>query len=336
MTNFTPRIKRLNTGGQDQLKLGLALAKEGREKEALEQFQVVLQENPASVRAHLAAGGIQFKQKHYEEALAHFQAASKLDPMKPQPVLRAGKVYLKQRNLDEALQQFRAVTQLDPRAVQAYGAIGQILARQGKDTEAIEEFRKALRLDPQAKAVRLRLAQVYVRQEKFPEAIAELKTAITVNSESWQAHAELGRIYLKQQDYKAASEMLGKAVALNSELTPALRLNLVEALTQNGQVEQAIALLKDIPQSKPLLAKQHKLWGDIYYRQGLHKEATEEYRAATLLGTSADADSEMMDSLDALEDEDNWEELAGSYKSSADAIAATAKEGGKRRRRGLR
>ncbi|MBD1924898.1 tetratricopeptide repeat protein [Trichocoleus sp. FACHB-90] len=334
MTNFTPKVKRLNTGGQDQVKLGVALQKQGRLDEALAQFKSVLQDNPTSMRANLGAGNIEFKQKHYDEALVYYQAAIRLDPLKPIPILKAGKAYLKQRNWDKALEQFKAVVSLDPKAVQAYTGLGQVLARQGKYEQAIQEFRKALSLDPQLLMIRIRLAQAYIDQEKLAEAASELKTAININPQKWISYAELGRVYLKQNNYSGASEVLRQAVELNPDVPSSVRLSLVEALIQENKLEEAATLLREVPQSKQLAPRQHKLWGDIYHRQGLHREATEAYRAATLLAAEGDADSDMMDNLEALEDQDDdgWEELAESYKSSADSLVSENRKGRRRMR----
>ncbi len=337
MTNFTPRIKRLNTGGQDQLKLGIALAKEGRLDEALSQFKAILKDDPTSMRANIGAGNIEFKHKRYDEALTYYQTAIRIDPLRPQPLLKAGKAYLRQGNLDKALEQFQSVITLDPKAIQAYAGSGQVLARQGKYEDAVQAFRKALRLDPRMVMIRLRLAQTYVSQEKFPDAISELKTAINIEPNKSITQAELGLIYLRHKEYGAAREALQRAIDLNPQVSAGIKLSLAEALIQENELEQAATILKDLSESKQKAPRLHKLWGDLYHRQGLHKEATEEYRAATLLASKGDTESEMSDSLDALEEQDdeNWQELAESYRSAADSLVSerVAKGSNRRRRR---
>jgi lipopolysaccharide biosynthesis regulator YciM len=87
MYKFTPSIKRLKQDEptvlteQERLQLSAALAKEGRFNEALAELTTVLQTNSDSVHAHLAAGNIYLKQKHYQDALHHFLAVMQIDPL---------------------------------------------------------------------------------------------------------------------------------------------------------------------------------------------------------------------------------------------------------------
>ena len=129
----------------------------------------------------------------------------------------------------------------------------------------------------------------------------------------------MGRLYLEQKDYKTAKEVFEKAIALNPEIPPSGRLGLIEALIQANELEEATDMLSQVPRNKQLAAKTHQLWGDIYQRQGLSKEAAEEYRAASLAASQeGDAPDELAE-LDAILEQDDTSSanLVNSYRTLA-------------------
>lgn len=326
MPDFTPQVKRVGKSHQGQLRVALALTKQKRFDEALSSYEAILQSNPASKVAHLAAGKILFRQERYDEALSHFQVVMRLDPLMPRAPMAAGRVYLKQGNLKKAQEAFQETLNIDPKFTQAYVGLGQVLVRQEKYGEAIQQFRKALSLDPQLIQVRLLLAQMHQRQGSYTQALAELKSVLNIDPTKWRIHQALGRIYLKQKQYSAAREAFQEALKLNPELPPSARLGVAEALIEENHLDEATEILRQVPQVKPLEPKKHKLWGDIYQRQGLMKEAAEEYRAATLLAAEEGDKLDDLADLDALleEDEDKLQEVVESYGAVADKRVSEA------------
>jgi tetratricopeptide (TPR) repeat protein len=204
-------------------------------------------------------------------------------------------------------------------------SIGQVLMRQKNYDEAIQELRKALRLDPQLVAARTLLAQAYQKQGNLATAVSELKSALNMNPTAWRTYETLGRIYLQQKEYGAARQAFEAALKYNPELSNASRLGLVEALIEENQLDEASEILRQIPQLKALEPKKHKLWGDLYQRKGLLKEAAEEYRAATLLAAEDGNTLDDLADLDALfEDEDRWQEVIEPYKAAANREVSEA------------
>jgi tetratricopeptide (TPR) repeat protein len=310
MSNFSPKVKRVGKGTEEELKLAVALAKEKRFDEALWGFKTILQSEPTSKAAHLGAGNMLFKQERYDEALIHFQEVMRLDPLMPKAPLAAGKIYLKQGNLEKALEVFQDAINLAPTFPQAYIGIAQVLIKQEKYDEAIEQLHKAVRLDPQLITVRLLVAQIYQKQRNLAKAISELK---------WPIYQSIGRIYLQQKEFSSAREAFQEALKFNPQVPYPAQLGLVEALIGENQLDEAIEILRPLPRLKSLEPNKHKLWGDIYQRQGLLKEATQEYRAAALLGAEqGDTLSELAE-LDVLfeQNNDRWQEVLEPFRAAA-------------------
>lgn len=328
MSNFSPKVKRVGKSTDEEVKLAFALAKEKRYEEALWSFKAILQSDPTAKKAHLGAGNMLIRQERYDEALVHFQELMRLDPLMPKAPLAAGKIYLRQGNLEKALELFQDALNISPTSTQAYTGVGQVLVRQGKYDEAIEQLRKALRIDPQLMRVRLLLAQVYRKQGNLAKTISELKSALNIDPTKWRIYQTMGRIYLEQKEYTAAREAFQQALKLNAQSPHPARLGLVEALIAENHLDEATDILKQMPQLKALEAKKHKLWGDIYQRQGLLKEATHEYRAATLLAAEEGDTLDELAELDALlEEEDKWQEALEPYRAAANRQLSEARTG---------
>ncbi|WP_218079340.1 tetratricopeptide repeat protein [Anthocerotibacter panamensis] len=324
---FTPKVKKLGKDEMGRIQMGAALAREGRLDEAQAEFEAVLLNNPGSFRAHTAMGTILLKKKNYDGALAHFEEAMRLDPMKPQATLKAAKLYAKQGNLTKAQEYFQSTLTLDPKSVSAYVGSGQVLLQQEEYEEAILQFKKALRLEPGLASAHQRLAQAYAKLGKTAEAAAELKTSMSSNeSKNPNTYARLGRMYLDQKQYIEASEAFAAAIKMNPEVKANVRLGLIEALINADKFEEAEAELKALPQTSRVAPAQHKLMGDLYTRQGLFKEATEQYQAATLLTKEGEDIFGDVEDLEGLDADENWEELADTYR----ATASTAMSGRKR------
>ncbi len=318
--SFTPKIKRLGKDNQEQLRLGMSLMQQKRLTDARTLFANLLEENPNSKGAHLGLGLTLLRQKDYDQALVHLQTVMRLDPLNPKAFLAAGQVYSRQENLAKAAEEFRSALNLDPKLAQAYAGLGQVLTKQKQFPEAIEQFKKALRLDPQLGPARMGLAQAYANQNKLDEAAQELKSWLAIDPENWLARVQLGKVYLSQGEVTLAKEAFQEVTRLHGDLPPSATINLVVKLTAAKVWDEASRMLRQLPQSPRLAPLVHKLWGDIFAGQGLHKEATEEYRASTLLAAEGGAGSLDLDSLELSDDLEDWEELANNYRASAKAL----------------
>jgi tetratricopeptide (TPR) repeat protein len=335
MTNFTPQVKRVVKNEQEPIKFAFSLAKEGRFDEALAQFETILQNNPASKLAQLGAGNMLFRLKRNDEALRRYYTVMQLDALMPQAQVGAGRVYFRRGELEQAAEKFQAAINIDPYFTEAYQGLGRVLAQQEKYDEAIQQWRQAQRINPQLIAVRLLINRAYQKQGKLAEALSELKSAINIAPNRWRTYQALGRIYLQLREYKAAKEAFQTVLELKPDIAPVAKFGLAKALIEEDQLEEATKILRQMPKSKRIEPRKHQLWGDLYRRQGLLKEATDEYRAAALLAAE---EGDTLDDLAAWEalvaqddegwqdDEERGEEVVSSYKAAADKRVVEARQ----------
>jgi tetratricopeptide (TPR) repeat protein len=335
MTNFTPQVKRVVKNEQEQIKFAFSLAKERRFDEALAEFETILKNNSASKLAQLGAANMLFRLKRDEEALKRYYTVMQLDSLMPQAQVGAARVHLRRGEFEQAQEKYQTAINIDPYFTEAYQGLGRVLARQEKYDQAIQQWRQAQRLDPQLIGVRRLMARAYQKQGKLAEALSELRSAVNINSNRWRIYQALGSVYLQLQEYKAAKEAFEKVLELKPDLAPIAKFGLAKALIEEDQLEEATEILRQMPQNKAIQARKHQLWGDLYSRQGLLKEATDEYRAAALLAAKEGdtlADLANWELLIA-EDEDGWQddeekgqEIISSYKAAAVKRVAEARQ----------
>jgi tetratricopeptide (TPR) repeat protein len=133
--------------------LGVALARQGRQAEAIANFQEAIRINPYWVSAHNNLAGSLDDTGKPEEALVEYRQAMQLDLMQlnsNQSVAHGniGRVLAELGRFDEAMGQLKEAARLDPNYPWAHFDMGQLLLKQGRDAEAIDQFREVLRLDP--------------------------------------------------------------------------------------------------------------------------------------------------------------------------------------------
>ena len=200
--------------------LGAALARQGRQAEALANYQEAIHINPYWVWPHNNLGNLLDDTGKPEEALVEYRKAVQSDPNQPVIHDNTGIVLAELGRFDEAMSQFKEAARLDPTYSWAHWEMGMALLKQGRDAEAIDRFREALRLDPNNFRTLAYIAHVLAAEEK-PE-VRDGKTALELAAKAYaltggeqpaaldalgMACAELGRFEEAQQAQQRAIEI---------------------------------------------------------------------------------------------------------------------------------
>ena len=94
--------------------LGTSLQKQGRIEEAVRQYQLALDINPAHPMAHNNLGAILLQQGHLDEAIRHYQAALAASPNYAKAHCNLGSCYYGQGKLKEAISEFQRALEIEP------------------------------------------------------------------------------------------------------------------------------------------------------------------------------------------------------------------------------
>lgn len=319
---FTPNIKRVATPAKSSdatIRRGKKLMKEKQFDEALEVFEELVKNDQGDAFVHTTIARIKYKHKDMDSALDHFQIAIKMDPSQPQAYIRSARIYFAQGELARAKEALSNAIRVQPKSPIAHVGMGAILQREKKPEAAIEYFQTALSFNPRLEFARKRLAQALSAAGRVPDAMTQVDAALRIKPDDPEAYAIKGRLHLREKQYDDAQRAYEQAVELGGDGGKTqIRVGLAEAYIQGGKQAQAEQVLRSLPQrdQSPLV---HKLWGDLYTGMGMHREALEEYRAASL-AIDEDLGVEGLQDLDLLlddGDDEKWEAIAGEAKAAA-------------------
>jgi tetratricopeptide (TPR) repeat protein len=130
--------------------LGIALAGEGKDKEAASDFQKAIKIAPDDAIAHKDLGHTLFHEGKYEESLASYRKAVAIHENYAEAYNGIGVALLKLGKPEEAITGFEKAATLDPTNVDALNNAGAALLGLQRGAEALPYFEKALHLKPDA------------------------------------------------------------------------------------------------------------------------------------------------------------------------------------------
>jgi len=132
------------------------------------------------VWAHAHLAGALAAQGKLEEALEHFEVAVQNRPDDGQMHTMKGIVLQALGRTDEAIAAFRQALALEPVFAITHLNFGIALAAAGQTDEAIEQYRLAIEKDPQMMRAHANLAGLLARSNRLDEALATLDRALEI------------------------------------------------------------------------------------------------------------------------------------------------------------
>lgn len=204
----------------------------------------------ALISAHLARGQATL-------ALAAIDELARKEPEMVQVDELRGQVLLQQKKLEAAQKEFERALQRNPQHYPAIAGLAGIELAQGKHAAAVARFEALRTQQPAHLQATLALAELQ------PETIEGVAAATKLLKEAIAAHPDLSaprlaliELQLHSQDYKqAVATAQAAVVALPGE--PALHDALGQALSANGEVQQAINTFGQLAGMTPSSAVPH-------------------------------------------------------------------------------
>ncbi len=140
------KVDRNNSRGHNNF--GLALAAEGREREAGEHFAKALEIQPDFAQAHNNLGVVLFNEGKFNEAETCYSKAIKINPRDVIFHVNLGEVLLKEGKIGEAIAVYVNAVKIQPDFSIAHSGLGEALMQNNRREEAIVQFKEALQIDP--------------------------------------------------------------------------------------------------------------------------------------------------------------------------------------------
>lgn len=152
-----------------QYYIGITNAALGREKEALEIFEVIVDKDPVNfLKAFFDIAALHSKQKAFQKALQALGRAEGIDPKNPRIYLEKGYLYKNLKNYEQAIESFNRAKEVDPKLGQmVYYEMAAVYLEDEKFDLSEQIFNKAIEIDPKsALAENARLAVPNIKATK--------------------------------------------------------------------------------------------------------------------------------------------------------------------------
>jgi tetratricopeptide (TPR) repeat protein len=228
---------------------------------ASEQISALLEsvQDRPTAGAYNTMGVLYAQAKRLSCAIPAFEASLKLENQNWEAHYNLALAILSRGDRAGAERELQTAIQQKPDSVSSHFALGTLLESERKFGQSEEEFHLAVKIDPHFTSGAIKLSQVLIYEGKPQAAVGCLEDAVK------QAPPD---------QIESAQAALGMTYA------------------QNGEIERALATLRDLVISHPDSADPHFNLGSLYARDGQAKNeaaAVTEFREALRLDASMDA-----------------------------------------------
>ncbi len=160
-------------------------------------FNHALQVTKENYMAHTNLGVALAAERKNEEAIEHYEAALRIKYNDDTVHYNLGNVLYRLGRTEETLHHYQEAVRINPNYSKAHNNLGLILTNQNKYEEAIYHYRQALRINPGDPGFYLNLGVAQARKGEWQEAIDQFRTAIAINPAYEEARRVL-RLTLEQ------------------------------------------------------------------------------------------------------------------------------------------
>jgi tetratricopeptide (TPR) repeat protein len=121
----------------------------GNYKEAIADYEFLIQNNAADAKVYNDLGSIYAKQNDDKKAVELFNRSVKEDPDLIQPHNNLAELFLRSKDYTRAIEEYNAVLSLEPKNVKALYNLGVVYLDKGDYSKANEQWGKAILIDPE-------------------------------------------------------------------------------------------------------------------------------------------------------------------------------------------
>ncbi len=230
--------------------LGVALAEEGKNEEAIAHYLAAIKINPYYADSHSNLGAALAAEGKNEEAIAHYLAAIDIDPHHADFHSNLGVALAAEGKNEEAIEHYLAAIKINQDYDDAYYNLANLLIKQGKIEEAIGRYRETIKINPDNARAHYNLADILAKQGKIEEAIDHFREVLRINPSSFAALNNLGVNLEKQLKHDEAIYYYQRALQIEPK-NPGVHFNLGVALGNKGDLKEAIEHFREAIYLKP-------------------------------------------------------------------------------------
>ncbi len=278
---------------QARVQLGVLLARGGRTKDAMDQYQQVLQSHPDNSEAHDDLGVALASEGKVEEAAIHFAEALRLNPDNANAHYNLGNSLLDIGKINDAITEYELALRIQPDFASAQNSLAMALVREGKTPDAIAAYQRSLLSNPNHADAHYQFGNFLLQVGRVNDAVAEYEEAVRLRPDfaktqnNWGvALARLGRIQDATAHYQQALHLAPDDAEVHY--------NLGNAYRQLGNLPEALNHYQEAVRIDPNHSEAHNNLGNIFLQDGRFEDAIAEYNhVLSIKRDSASAESNL-------------------------------------------
>ncbi len=213
----------------------------GEPEKARELINSSLLKHPEAAETFIAKGRELHKQGKFREAIQEYFKAFQLNPKNHNACYNIGLSYYRLNNFPEAEKYLKKSVELNPDLAEAFNLLGQIALTKNNDSEALLMFINATEKKPEMAEAHLFLGISLLRIGDHIQAIKSFEKTLELDTDNPVAHHNLGAIYRHIGENKKALKHLKKALVkpsphIDTDMTKQLIEELEKAAKQKKGV----------------------------------------------------------------------------------------------------
>ena len=195
--------------------LGLAYAKLGNLRRAIDNYDRAIEINPGYLDAYVSRGIVYDELHAFGQAIEDFDRAVKIDPRCAYAYNDRGAAYAKLGNRGQAIEDYGLAISANPEYAEAHYNRGILYQLFGNLRAAIEDYDKAIEINPKYAEAYGNRGAAHLALGDHGQAIFDYGKAIEINPERAESYYNRGVVYARIGDQVKAIADYDRAVKLN-------------------------------------------------------------------------------------------------------------------------
>jgi arylsulfatase A-like enzyme/tetratricopeptide (TPR) repeat protein len=209
-----PALRQDPSMQQARLLLATSYSELDRRKEAKEQFDLVLADDPHSVQALVGVAGLLLEQGRTDDVVALCKRTLSIDDRNTQAYTLLGEVYAGLGRPAEALPQFEKAVAIQPKLTQNRLNLASALVELRQHARAEPILREIVRDYPKFPLAQYSLGLLCEEQGRLPEARAAYAAEVAAYPREFKARFNLGRVLFRLGARREAIEQMREVARL--------------------------------------------------------------------------------------------------------------------------
>ena len=165
------------------------------------------------IAVNITLGRIYIEQGKNKEALDEFEKALLIDPNNTEAFIQRANTYLSTGNINEAELSYKKAIEIKPSYWKGYSYLGFFYFKQGNYSKAAAQFKQVITLNPNnAKGYR-NIGSMYYIMDRYDDAIEMYNKSLEFE-EDYRTYNNLATIYGNRKDFKKAAETYEKLLKI--------------------------------------------------------------------------------------------------------------------------